>query len=161
MHLAIPKLRQGSFFPSFVERRRRIDRALFAVVMEAYVHGVSPRKIDDLFRRLGDVEVRPATCGLAVPLTLHSGPSIPSRLAIVAPTLAGGNHLRETGDLTNAGGPPRRQSANRPAQRGGGHQMTPELEDPRVGAPLRMCRFSPGTRAMSDPPSPRGLSAGA
>ncbi len=39
--LKIPKLRHGSFFPSILERRRRIDRALFAVVMEAYVRGVS------------------------------------------------------------------------------------------------------------------------
>lgn len=37
VELAIPKLRRGSFFPSVLERRRRIDRALFAVVMEAYV----------------------------------------------------------------------------------------------------------------------------
>jgi len=51
--LKIPKLRQGSFFPSILERRRRIDRALFAVVMEAYVHGVSTRKVDDLVQALG------------------------------------------------------------------------------------------------------------
>jgi len=51
--LAIPKLRQGSFFPSLLERRRRIDRALYAVVMEAYVHGVSTRKVDDLVKALG------------------------------------------------------------------------------------------------------------
>src|ERR1035441_2201482 len=49
----IPKLRRGSFFPSILERRRRIDRALFAVVMEAYVHGVSTRKVDDLVQALG------------------------------------------------------------------------------------------------------------
>ena len=53
VELAIPKLRQGSFFPSLLERRRRIDRALFAVVMEAYVHGVSTRKVDDLVDALG------------------------------------------------------------------------------------------------------------
>jgi putative transposase len=53
VELSIPKLRKGSFFPSVLERRRRIDRALFAVVMEAYVHGVSTRKIDDLVRSLG------------------------------------------------------------------------------------------------------------
>ncbi len=53
VELAIPKLRQGSFFPSLLERRRRIDRALFAVVMEAYVHGVSTRKVDDLVKALG------------------------------------------------------------------------------------------------------------
>jgi transposase-like protein len=53
IELAIPKLREGSFFPSLLERRRRIDRALFAVVMEAYVHGVSTRKVDDLVKALG------------------------------------------------------------------------------------------------------------
>ena len=51
--LRIPKLRRGAFFPSILERRRRIDRALFAVVMEAYVHGVSTRKVDDLVAALG------------------------------------------------------------------------------------------------------------
>jgi transposase-like protein len=53
VELAIPKLREGSFFPSLLERRRRIDRALFAVVMEAYVHGVSTRKVDDVVKSLG------------------------------------------------------------------------------------------------------------
>jgi putative transposase len=53
VELKIPKLRRGSFFPSILERRRRIDRALFAVVMEAYVHGVSTRKVDDLVAALG------------------------------------------------------------------------------------------------------------
>lgn len=53
LELKIPKLREGSFFPSLLERRRRVDRALFAVVMEAYVHGVSTRKVDDLVRALG------------------------------------------------------------------------------------------------------------
>ena len=53
VELKIPKLRVGSFFPAVLERRRRIDRALFAVVMEAYVHGVSTRKVDDLVAALG------------------------------------------------------------------------------------------------------------
>ena len=53
VELSIPKLRNGSFFPSLLERRRRIDRALYAVVMEAYVHGVSTRKVDDLVKALG------------------------------------------------------------------------------------------------------------
>jgi putative transposase len=53
VELRIPKLRKGSFFPAVLERRRRIDRALFAVVMEAYVHGVSTRKVDDLVAALG------------------------------------------------------------------------------------------------------------
>ncbi|MDV8003197.1 IS256 family transposase [Rhodococcus sp. IEGM 1408] len=49
----IPKLRSGSFFPALLERRRRIDRALYAVIMQAYVHGVSTRGVDDLVRALG------------------------------------------------------------------------------------------------------------
>ncbi len=51
--LGITKLRQVAFFPSLLERRRRIDQALFAVVMEAYVTGTSVRKVDDLVRALG------------------------------------------------------------------------------------------------------------
>ncbi len=53
VELRIPKLRSGSFFPALLEPRRRIDRALWAVVMEAYVHGVSTRKVDDLVKALG------------------------------------------------------------------------------------------------------------
>ena len=51
--LGIPKLRKGSFFPSILEPRRRIDQALYAVVMEAYVHGVSTRSVDELVEALG------------------------------------------------------------------------------------------------------------
>jgi transposase-like protein len=53
LELRIPRLRSGSFFPSLLERRRRVDQALFAVVMEAYLHGVSTRKVDDLVKALG------------------------------------------------------------------------------------------------------------
>ncbi|HET9118571.1 MAG TPA: IS256 family transposase [Pseudonocardiaceae bacterium] len=53
IEVKIPKLRVGSFFPSLLERRRRIDRALHAVIMEAYVHGVSTRSVDDLVAALG------------------------------------------------------------------------------------------------------------
>jgi len=49
----IPKLRQGSFFPSLLAPRRRIDVALHAVVMQAWVEGVSTRKVDDLVAALG------------------------------------------------------------------------------------------------------------
>ncbi len=44
--LRIPKLRKGSFFPVILEPRRRIDQALYAVVMEAYVQGISTRSVD-------------------------------------------------------------------------------------------------------------------
>lgn len=53
LKLKIPKLRQGTFFPALLERRRRVDQALFAIIMEAYLHGVSIRKVDDLVKALG------------------------------------------------------------------------------------------------------------
>ena len=53
VELAIPKLRQGSYFPSLLEPRRRHERALLAVVQEAYVHGVSTRNVDALAEALG------------------------------------------------------------------------------------------------------------
>ncbi|MBI4321486.1 MAG: IS256 family transposase [Chloroflexi bacterium] len=53
VELQIPKLRQGAYFPSFLDPRRRAEQALVAVVQEAYVHGVSTRKVDELIRALG------------------------------------------------------------------------------------------------------------
>ena len=51
--VGIPKLRKGSFFPELLEPRRRIDQALYAVIMEAYVNGVSTRSVDDLVAAMG------------------------------------------------------------------------------------------------------------
>jgi putative transposase len=53
VQLRIPKLRKGTFFPSILNPRRRIDQALYAVVMEAYVHGVSTRAVDELVAAMG------------------------------------------------------------------------------------------------------------
>lgn len=53
LELKIPRLRAGSFFPSLLERRRRVDQWLFAVIMEAYLHGTSTRKAGDLVKALG------------------------------------------------------------------------------------------------------------
>jgi transposase-like protein len=53
IELAIPKVRPGTYFPSLLQPRRRAEHALLAVVQEAYVHGVSTRKVDDLVRALG------------------------------------------------------------------------------------------------------------
>jgi putative transposase len=53
IELAIPRLRTGSYFPSFLEPRRRAEQALVAVVQEAYVNGVSTRKVDRLVEQLG------------------------------------------------------------------------------------------------------------
>jgi putative transposase len=51
--LKIPKLRQGSYFPDFLEPRRTAEKALAAVIQEAYIHGVSTRSVDDLVKALG------------------------------------------------------------------------------------------------------------
>ena len=51
--LAIPKVRPGTYFPSLLQPRRRAEQALLTVVQEAYVHGVSTRKVDDLVKALG------------------------------------------------------------------------------------------------------------
>src|SRR5207342_2458232 len=53
IELAIPKIRRGSYFPSFLEPRRRSEKALVAVVQQAYVCGVSTRKVDQLVESLG------------------------------------------------------------------------------------------------------------
>jgi len=51
--LDIPKLRKGSYFPSFLEPRRTAEKALVAVIQEAYVHGVLTRSVDDLVKAMG------------------------------------------------------------------------------------------------------------
>jgi transposase-like protein len=51
--LAIPKLRKGSYFPAFLEPRRTAEKALTAVIQEAYVHGISTRSVDDLVKAMG------------------------------------------------------------------------------------------------------------
>ena len=57
VELRIPKLRKGSFFPSFLEPRRMAEKALTAVIQEAYVHGVSTRSVDDLIKAMGGTGV--------------------------------------------------------------------------------------------------------
>jgi putative transposase len=53
IELKIPKLRRGSYFPEFLEPRRTAEKALAAVIQEAYVHGISTRSVDDLVKALG------------------------------------------------------------------------------------------------------------
>jgi transposase-like protein len=53
LDLKIPKLRKGSYFPGFLEPRRLTEKALVAVVQEAYIQGVSTRSVDDLVKSLG------------------------------------------------------------------------------------------------------------
>jgi transposase-like protein len=53
IELRVPRVRDGSFFPSLLEPRKRAERALVAVVQEAYVQGISTRRVDDLVQALG------------------------------------------------------------------------------------------------------------
>ena len=53
VELRIPKLRKGSYFPTFLEPRRLGEKALTAVIQEAYVQGISTRSVDDLVKALG------------------------------------------------------------------------------------------------------------
>src|ERR1700749_3267909 len=53
VELRIPKLRKGSYFPGFLEPRRMAEKALSAVIQEAYVQGVSTRSVDDLVQAMG------------------------------------------------------------------------------------------------------------
>ena len=53
IELQVPRVRDGSYFPSLLEPRKRAERALVAVVQEAYIHGMSTRRVDDLVRSLG------------------------------------------------------------------------------------------------------------
>jgi putative transposase len=53
IELQVPRVRDGSFFPSMLEPRRRAEKALVAVVQEAYVQGISTRRVDDLVQALG------------------------------------------------------------------------------------------------------------
>jgi len=145
--LKIPKLRRGSFFPSILERRRRIDRALFAVVMEAYVHGVSTRKVDDLVAALGasagisKSEVSRICAGLDDEMAAFRARALgPRRL----PVRVRGRHLRQR---------PRRRPSGQP-RRGGGHRS---VHDRRArGAGLRGGRHR--GRGLLDrvPPLPTG-----
>lgn len=54
LELAIPKLREGSFFPSLLHPRRRVDKALYSVICTAWIEGVSTRKVDELVKALGN-----------------------------------------------------------------------------------------------------------
>ena len=53
----IPKLRKGSYFPGFLEPRRRAEKALTAVIQEAYIQGISTRSVDDLVQAMGGTGV--------------------------------------------------------------------------------------------------------
>ncbi len=71
LELAIPKIRRGSYFPSFLEPRRRSEQALVAVIQQAYVCGVSTRKATSSWSRLG--------CGSPAPRSRAFAPASTTR----------------------------------------------------------------------------------
>ena len=92
VELKIPKLRQGSFFPSILEPRRRIDQALYAVVMQAYVEGVSTPSVDVLVAALGiDSGISKSQ---VLRICTHSPFDPRERHRVLAVVLAAGRHSR-------------------------------------------------------------------
>ena len=58
LSLRIPKLRQGSYFPGFLEPRRTVEKALVSVIQEAWIGGVSTRRVDELVQAMGMTCIR-------------------------------------------------------------------------------------------------------
>jgi transposase-like protein len=101
LELAIPKLRRGSYFPSFLQPRKRSEQALLSVIQQAYVAGVSTRKVDQVVESRGlrvsksEVSASPAVS------TSRSKPSAPARSKGATPTC--GSTPRSRRSATAAG----------------------------------------------------------
>jgi hypothetical protein len=93
LELAIPKLRRGSYFPSFLEPRRRSEQALVSVVQEAYVAGVSTRKVDQVVESLGLRISKSKSPASARASTSRLTPSATARSRAVTRKKAFGPHL--------------------------------------------------------------------
>lgn len=90
VELRIPKLRKGSYFPGFLEPRRMAEKALTAVIQEAYIQGISTRSVDDLVQAMGmrELEARRvsliAMSGMAFDLGTATGRMLATVLAGIA-----------------------------------------------------------------------------
>jgi transposase-like protein len=73
VELRIPKLRKGSYFPFFLEPRRMAEKALTAVIQEAYIQGISTRSVDDLVKAMGMSGISKHVLGPAKPDPWESG----------------------------------------------------------------------------------------
>ena len=104
IELAVPRVRDGSFSPSLLEPRRRAERALVAVVQEAYVHGVTTRRVDDLVKALGMDGISKSQVSEAVRRTRQGGRAFQHPAAgRPVPVRVVGRHLRQ-GARARAGG---------------------------------------------------------
>jgi hypothetical protein len=98
VELSIPKVRPGTYFPSLLQPRRRAEQALPTVVQEAYVHGVSTRKVDDMVNGIGariEVGIERNHLGRAVlqrdgvvPLHAHLSDRVGPRRRVMTPSRA-------------------------------------------------------------------------
>ena len=78
LQLRIPKLRQGSYFPPFLEARKTSEKALVAVIQEAWIGGVSTRRVDDLVQAMGLAGISKSTVSK---LCKDIDAGVPTRLA--------------------------------------------------------------------------------
>lgn len=86
LSLRIPKLRQGSYFPPFLEARRTTEKALVAVIQEAWIAGVSTRRVDDLVQAMGLTGISKSQArSSARRLTSVSAPSSTARSRAIGP----------------------------------------------------------------------------
>ena len=129
VELRIPKLRKGSYFPGFLEPRRMAEKALTAVIQEAYVQGISTRSVDDLVKAMGMSGISKSQVSPAVRGDRRQGEGLPraadrGRLALSVDR----RHLREGAPgrphRLGRGDHRRRRQQRRPA-RGAGHGHRP------------------------------------
>jgi putative transposase len=102
LNLRVPKLRQGSYFPGFLEPRRTSEKALVAVIQEPWIGGVSTRRVDDLVQAMGLTGIsRAPSRSCARTLMTASGSSSTGRLPATGPT---SGSTRPTSRCARAGG---------------------------------------------------------
>jgi hypothetical protein len=78
LQLRVPKLRQGSYFPPFLEPRKMSEKALVAVIQEAWINGVSTRRVDDLVQALVGCADHPSGGSAFGRWASRASPSMPS-----------------------------------------------------------------------------------
>ena len=154
VELRIPKLRKGSYFPGFLEPRRMAEKALTAVIQEAYVQGISTRSVDDLVKAMGmsgisKSQVSRLCAEIDGKVKAFLEPADRGRLALSVDRC----HLRE-------GAPERPDRLGRGDRRGRRQQRWPARGARHGYRPLRGRDFLDGIPAQAGPPRPARRQAG-
>jgi putative transposase len=110
VELRVPRVRDGGYFPSLLEPRRRAERALAAVVQEAYVHGVSTRKVDELVKALGIGGISKSLMSPSCARSSMRRSSVSEAGRSKAPTPTSGSTPLTSRPARTVGWPPRRWS---------------------------------------------------